>query len=204
MHQNPFDATPGRGGPNIISSTLIEDATPRPSTSQRYTARENGDHSALHSAAGAADPLSSAAMGQPPLSSTLQPRHSDRDADEASSTQSRDKPVNPFAVNNESAVVNFSAHLQRAKSLFSNRTSVSARLRNFRMRNPRSSLYRSTSSLCDNNSVSSNASSAMSSPFYNGQTTYGGASATSKRLNASFQVDSQLNNSKMVAEHCVC
>lgn len=204
MHQNPFDVTPGRGGPNIISSTLIEDAAPRPSTSQRYASRENGDHSALHSGggAGAADSLSSTAMGQP-LSSTLQPRHSDRDADEASSTQSRDKPVNPFAVNNESAVVNFSAHLQRAKSLFSNRTSVSARLRNFRMRNPRSSLYRSTSSLCDNNSVSSNASSAMSSPFYNGQTTYGGASATSKRLNSSFQVDSQMNNSKMSPENSV-
>lgn len=57
------------------------------------------------------------------------------------------------------------------------------------MRNPRSSLYRSTSSLCDNNSVSSNASSAMSSPFYNGQTTFGGASATSRRTNAAFNQD---------------
>lgn len=120
------------------------------------------------------------------------PSRDEHDLDEGSSSQSREKSANPFTLNNDSSVVNFSAHLQRAKSLFSNRSYVNQRLKNYRMRNPRSSLYRSTSSLCDNNSVSSNASSAMSSPFYNGQTTFGGASATSRRLNSTFQTDLQL------------
>lgn len=71
------------------------------------------------------------------------------------------------------------------------------------MRNPRSSLYRSTSSLCDNNSVSSNASSAMSSPFYNGQTTYGGASATSRRMNTTVNQDLQLHHRPKVPTNLV-
>lgn len=57
-----------------------------------------------------------------------------------------------------------------------------------------SSLYRSTSSLCDNNSTSSNASSALPSPFYNGQTAFGGASASSKRFSNAFQPDMQLQS----------
>lgn len=149
---------------NIASSTLIEDVPHRRNNQfNRFLPHENGA-----SAAFADDSVRDNASNGP---------------DEASaSTRSRDKPVNPFTINNESSVVNFSAHLQRAKSLFSNRSYVSPRLRNYRMRNPRSSLYRSTSSLGDNNSMSSNASSAMSSPFYNGQTTFGGASATSRRI----------------------
>lgn len=196
LNQNPFDASSSRIGSSehndIISSTLIEDIRPITNNNNiRYKARENGDHSALRISP--TSQLNSSSMNQ--LSSTLQPRHI-RDADEGSSSHGRDKAAaNPFSVTNDSTVVNFSAHLQRAKSLFTNRTSVSARLRNYRMRNPQSSLYRSTSSLCDNNSVSSNASSAMSSPFYSGQTTFGGASATSKRMNTSI-VDSQLNMSK--------
>lgn len=148
---------------------MIEDVPNRTNNNQfnRYLPHENGQH----------------------------PDESPRDnasnyPDEGSSSQSREKPTNIFAINNDSSVVNFSAHLQRAKSLFTNRSYLSPRLKNYRMRNPRSSLYRSTSSLCDNNSVSSNASSAMSSPFYNGQTTFGGASATSRRMNTTLNHDS--------------
>lgn len=155
---------------NIVSSTLIEDVPHRTNNQfNRYLPLENGQH-AVASSHGFADDL--------PRDIALNDRYND----EASSSQSREKPTNPFTINNDSSVVNFSAHLQRAKSLFTNRSYVSPRLKNYRMRNPRSSLYRSTSSLCDNNSVSSNASSAMSSPFYNGQTTFGGASATSRRM----------------------
>lgn len=159
---------------NIVSSTLIEDVPHRTNNNQfnRYLPLENGQHTVASSHVFAEDlPRDNAS--------------NDRFNDEASSSQSREKPTNPFTINNDSSVVNFSAHLQRAKSLFTNRSYVSPRLKNYRMRNPRSSLYRSTSSLCDNNSVSSNASSAMSSPFYNGQTTFGGASATSRRMNTS-------------------
>ncbi|XP_055303335.1 nuclear pore complex protein Nup153-like [Sitodiplosis mosellana] len=151
---------------NIVSSTLIEDVPHRTDNQfNRYLPLENGQHAIVTSHTFAEDSP-----------------QDDRYNDEASSSQSREKPTNPFTINNDSSVVNFSAHLQRAKSLFTNRSYVSPRLKNYRIRNPRSSLYRSTSSLCDNNSVSSNASSAMSSPFYNGQTTFGGASATSRRM----------------------
>lgn len=195
MNQNQYDSISNRlGGNDVRSSTLIEDAPSRSNPHHLFSIQENGDHDGLRISPNLTSQLDSS-TSRPLLSSTLHPR-TEHDPDEGSSSQSRERPTNPFSVNNESSVVNFSAHLQRAKSLFSNRTSVSARLRNYRMRNPRSSLYRSTSSLCDNNSVSSNASSAMSSPFYSGQTTYGGASATSKRLSSSFQSDSQFNSSK--------
>lgn len=158
---------PSRIGHNsIVSSTLIEDVIPQRQNSQlnRVSPLENGQHALLRD---------------------------DHELDEGSSSQSRDKSTNPFTLNNDSSVVNFSAHLQRAKSLFTNRSYVNQKLKNYRMRNPRSALYRSTSSLCDNNSISSNASSAMSSPFYNGETKFGGASATSRRLNSTFQNDVQ-------------
>lgn len=166
---------------NIVSSTLIEDV-PHRSNNQfnRYLPLENGQH---------ADEITRDNASNYP--------------DEASSSQSREKPINPFAITNDSSVVNFSAHLQRAKSLFTNRSYISPRLKNYRMRNPRSSLYRSTSSLCDNNSVSSNASSAMSSPFYNGQTTFGGASATSRRLGTPLNQDSQMHHRPKVPTNLV-
>lgn len=166
---------------NIVSSTLIEDV-PHRSNNQfnRYLPLENGQH---------ADEINRDNASNYP--------------DEASSSQSREKPINPFAINNDSSVVNFSAHLQRAKSLFTNRSYISPRLKNYRMRNPRSSLYRSTSSLCDNNSVSSNASSAMSSPFYNGQTTFGGASATSRRMGTTQNQDLQMHHRPKVPTNLV-
>lgn len=145
---------------------MIEDAISQRQNSQfnRVSPLENGQHALLRG---------------------------DHELGEGSSSQSRDKSTNPFTLNNDSSVVNFSAHLQRAKSLFTNRSYVNQKLKNYRMRNPRSALYRSTSSLCDNNSISSNASSVMSSPFYNGETKFGGASATSRRLNSTFQNDVQ-------------
>lgn len=166
---------------NIASSTLIEDVPhSRPNINQfnRFLPLENGQHASLSSSPNTFidDSVRDTASNYP---------------DEASSSQSRERPANPFAINNESSVVNFSAHLQRAKSLFTNRSYISPRLKNYRLRNPRSALYRSTSSLCDNNSVSSNASSAMSSPFYNGQTTFGGASAMSRRMNSTLSQDQQ-------------
>lgn len=166
---------------NIASSTLIEDVPHnRPHINQfnRFLPLENGQHASLSSSPNTFidDSVRDTASNYP---------------DEASSSQSRERPTNPFAINNESSVVNFSAHLQRAKSLFTNRSYISPRLKNYRLRNPRSALYRSTSSLCDNNSVSSNASSAMSSPFYNGQTTFGGASAMSRRMNSTLNQDQQ-------------
>lgn len=166
---------------NIASSTLIEDVPhSRPNINQfnRFLPLENGQHASLSSSPNTFidDSVRDTASNYP---------------DEASSSQSRERPTNPFAINNESSVVNFSAHLQRAKSLFTNRSYISPRLKNYRLRNPHSALYRSTSSLCDNNSVSSNASSAMSSPFYNGQTTFGGASAMSRRMNSTLNQDQQ-------------
>lgn len=146
---------------------MIEDALPQRQNSQFNhfsPALENGQHALLRD---------------------------DLELDECSSSQSRDKSTNPFTLNNDSSVVNFSANLQRAKSLFNNQSYVNQKLKNYRMRNPRSALYRSTSSLCDNNSISSNASSAMSSPFYKGETKFGGASASSRRLNSTFQNDVQ-------------
>lgn len=187
---------------------MIEDITRSRNNnnqSTRYLPRENGQHTSTllytedsiqnnNNNQDAQNQLNAASLK---LLSSVQPIFRvEQDADEASSSQSRDKIPNPFTINNDSSVVDFSAHLQRAKSLFTNRSYVSSRLKNYRMRNPRSSLYRSTSSLCDNNSVSSNASSAMSSPFYSGQTTFGGASAISRRLNSAFQPDLQLHNSK--------
>lgn len=166
---------------NIASSTLIEDVPhSRPNINQfnRFLPFENGQHASLASSPNTF------------LDDSVRDTASNY-LDEASSSQSRERPTNPFAINNESSVVNFSAHLQRAKSLFTNRSYISPRLKNYRLRNPRSALYRSTSSLCDNNSVSSNASSAMSSPFYNGQTTFGGASAMSRRMNSTLSQDQQ-------------
>lgn len=149
-----------------MSSTFIEDAIPQRQNSQfnHVSSLENGQHALLRN---------------------------DHELDECSSSRTRDKSTNPFTLNNDSSVVNFSAHLQRAKSLFTNRSYLNQKLKNYRMRNPRSALYRSTTSLCDNNSISSNASSAMSSPFYNGETKFGGASATSRRSNSTFQNDVQ-------------
>lgn len=178
---------------NIVSSTLIEDVPHRTNNNQfnRFNLPlENGQHATSSPLYGGHDdPARDTASNYP---------------DEASSSQSREKPTNPFAINNDSSVVNFSAHLQRAKSLFTNRSYVSPRLKNYRMRNPRSSLYRSTSSLCDNNSVSSNASSAaMSSPFYNGQTTFGGASATSRRTCTTLNQDLLLHHRPKVPTNLV-
>lgn len=182
---------------NIVSSTLIEDVPHSRNVNQfsRYSTLENGQHATVTTNTAA---IASNAYADEPT------RENDRyNNDEASSSQSRDKPTNLFTINNDSSVVNFSAHLQRAKSLFTNRSYVSPRLKNYRMRNPRSSLYRSTSSLCDNNSVSSNASSAMSSPFYNGQTTFGGASASSRRMSTATTADIQMHHRPKVPTNLV-
>lgn len=191
---------------NILSSTMIEDVPQRTNNQlNRYTPQENGQHSTTTPLTfqsnsqqdnhGAPNQFSSLGRSHHGSELNLGSNQSayclEGDHDEGSSSQSREK-ANPFAITNDSTAVNFSAHLQRAKSLFSNRSYVSPRLRNYRMRNPRSSMYRSTSSLCDNNSVSSNTSSVMSSPFYNGQTAFGGASSTSKRFGSTFQPDMQL------------
>lgn len=174
---------------NIVSSTLIEDVPHRTDNQfNRFNLpHENGQH----------------APSSPIYSDDIVRDTASNYPDEASSSQSREKPTNPFAISNDSSVVNFSAHLQRAKSLFTNRSYVSPRLKNYRMRNPRSSLYRSTSSLCDNNSVSSNASSAMSSPFYNGQTTFGGASATSRRANTPLNQEQLLHHRPKIPTNLV-
>lgn len=164
---------------NIVSSTLIEDVPHRSTLNQfnRFMPLENGQ-------------CASSSSSSPFVGDDSVRDNASNYPDEASSSQSREKPANPFAINTDaSSVVNFSAHLQRAKSLFTNRSYISPRLKNYRLRNPRSALYRSTSSLCD--SVSSNASSAMSSPFYNGQTTYGGASAMSRRIHSTLNDDQQ-------------
>lgn len=113
---------------------------------------------------------------------------------------SNEKPTNPFASTNNSTAVNFTAHLQKSKSLFSNKSYLSSStqsLSNYRMRRQpshSSSLHRSTSSLCDDNSTSSNASGVPPSPFYNGQTAFGGASASSRRFINAIRPDTQLQS----------
>lgn len=117
-------------------------------------------------------------------------------AEDDNSSDMQDKISNPFAIKHDTPAINFNAHLQKSKSLFSNKSylSSSRSLSNYRLRRQpsySSSLYRSTSSLNDNNSTTST-QSAFASPFYNGQTTFGGASSQSKRLRGAFQPDPQL------------
>lgn len=122
--------------------------------------------------------------------------------DDDNSSDTHEKQSNPFAVNSDVSAVNFNAHLQKSKSLFSNKSylSSSRSLSNYRLRRQPSSttsLYRSTSSLCDNNSTSSTPPT-FASPFYNGQTTFGGASSHSKRFRSAFNVDQQQPNQHRV------
>lgn len=122
--------------------------------------------------------------------------------DDDNSSDTHEKLSNPFAVNNDASAVNFNAHLQKSKSLFSNKSylSSSRSLSNYRLRRQPSSttsLYRSTSSLCDNNSTSSTPPT-FASPFYNGQTTFGGASSHSKRFRSVFNFDQQQPNQHRV------
>lgn len=116
---------------------------------------------------------------------------------------SSNRSTNPFTFANDSMSVNFSAHLQKSKSLFSNKSYVSQpsrSLSNYRMRRQRNlTQYRSTSTLCDNNSyASSNASSLLSSSFYDGQTAFGGASAQSERFALAFH--SQQHRAKITSK----
>lgn len=146
-------------------------------------------HSALTSSELKSNSTVPATLSDPTPLSTY--RRQDRDDD--NSSEMHDKLSNPFAVNNDIPAINFNAHLQKTKSLFSNKSylSSSRSLSNYRLRRQpsySSSLYRSTSSLCDNNS-SASTPSAFASPFYNGQTTFGGASSQSKRFKSAFQPD---------------
>lgn len=202
---------------NILTSTFLEDSrsynnrTPTPllprenggsdgrqlTSSQQLIGSESTLNNRRYSIPSSNDTNARTHLSQPMASTSLYT--TDKDGDETASLP-QEKTTNPFATNSNSTAINFGAHLQKSKSLFSSKSylsSSSRSLSNYRMRRQpsySSSLYRSTSSLCDNNSTSSNASSALTSPFYNGQTTFGGASASSKRFSAAFQPDMQLQS----------
>lgn len=71
----------------------------------------------------------------------------------------------------------FSQHLETDKSLFSEKNLETSSVSSLRRQSFNPSLYGSTTSLTSNNSRISH----LGSPFYNGQTMYGGASAYSRR-----------------------